>query len=173
MTTWKVCRSFYRILQAFRGDPPEGGQNSVEWYAYPFCGHFILILQLNIIKLTAELRGGTPSAIRSKKQKELPTWPCAIINRSRALTNKKRVQHRATQNRPYFDKFEAPEALDRCIRILSARSSFLAWFWSISAKSLDIDVLQTRIAWYWRAAPQIVDIEVPKSTQRSFLIRNY
>ena len=32
------------------------------------------------------------------------------------------------QKRPYLDKFEAPEALDRCIRILSARSSFLAWF---------------------------------------------
>ena len=34
----------------------------------------------------------------------------------------------ALQNTPYLNKFEAPEALDRCIRILSARSSFLAWF---------------------------------------------
>ena len=40
----------------------EGGQNSIEWSAYSFRGHFILILQLNIvIKLTAELRvGGYP-----------------------------------------------------------------------------------------------------------------
>ena len=82
------------------------------------------------------------------------TWPCATLDRSRALTNDCRVQHRAIQNMPYLDKFETPEALDRCIRILSARSSFLAWFWGISAKSFDIDRLHRRIAWYWRAAPQ-------------------
>ena len=32
------------------------------------------------------------------------------------------------QKLPYLYKFEAPEALDRCMRILSARSSFLTWF---------------------------------------------
>ena len=32
----------------------------------------------------------------------------------------------AVQNRPYLHKFEAPEALDRCIRILVSRCIFLA-----------------------------------------------
>ena len=40
----------------------------------------------------------------------------------------KRPQWVVIQNKPYLDKFEAPEALDQCIRILSARSMFLAWF---------------------------------------------
>ena len=33
---------------------------------------------------------------------------------------------RLVQKRPYLDKFEAPEALDRCIRILGSRRIFLA-----------------------------------------------
>ena len=62
-----VCRSFYRILRAFRGGPPpEGGQNSIEWSAYPFCGHFILILQLNvIIKFDRRTKGGWVPLLRS------------------------------------------------------------------------------------------------------------
>ena len=71
--------------------------------------------------------------------------PCATLDRSRALTNDCRVQHRAIQNRPYLAKLEAPEALDWCIRILSARSSFLAWFWGISAKSLEFDGLHPKL----------------------------
>ena len=74
------------------------------------------------------------------------TWPCATLDRSRAQSNDYRVHHRAIQNRPYLDKFEAPEALDRCIRILPARSSFLPWFRRISAKSLEVDGLHPKIA---------------------------
>ena len=40
---------------------PERSQNSAEWSAYPFCNHFILILQLNvIIKLARRTEGGYP-----------------------------------------------------------------------------------------------------------------
>ena len=37
------------------------------------------------------------------------------------------ITRTAVQNRPYLAEFESPEALDRCIRILWAESSFLAW----------------------------------------------
>ena len=57
---------------------------------------------------------------------DLYMWPCATLDRSGALTNDYRVQHRAIQNRPYLGKFEAPEALDRCIQILVSRRIFLA-----------------------------------------------
>merc|ERR1712185_631222 len=79
--------------------------------------------------------------------------PYIIVHKERPI-DIPYITHTAIQNRPYLDKFESPEALDRCIRILSARSSFLAWFSRISPKFLDIDRLHCRIARYWRAATQ-------------------
>ena len=54
-------------------------------------------------------------------------FPYIIVQKERPI-DIPYITHTAIQNRPYLDKFEAPEALDRCIRILSVRSSFLAWF---------------------------------------------
>ena len=54
-------------------------------------------------------------------------FPYIIVQKER-LIDIPYITRTAVQNRPYLDKFESPEALDRCIRILWARSSFLAWF---------------------------------------------
>mgnify|MGYP007000341703 CR=1 len=54
-------------------------------------------------------------------------FPYIIVQKDR-LIYIPYITRTAVQNKPSLNKFEAPEALDRCIRILSARSSFLAWF---------------------------------------------
>ena len=70
-------------------------------------------------------------------------FPYIIVQKER-LIDRPYITRTAVQNSPYLTKFEAPEALDRCIRILSARSSFLTWFSRISAKSLDVDRLHPK-----------------------------
>ena len=52
-------------------------------------------------------------------------FPYIIVQKERPI-DVPYITHTAIQNRPYLDKFEAPEALDRCIRILVSRRIFLA-----------------------------------------------
>ena len=55
---------------------------------------------------------------------EVTTAVGVVTDRQSQLTD---IGHALwAQKRPYLDKFEAPEALDRCIRILVSRRIFLA-----------------------------------------------
>ena len=93
--------------------------------------------------------------------------------KNQILFNSSMRKSGTTLNRLYLDKFEAPEALDRCIQILSVRSRLVAWFWYISANRLSLTVC-TENHWNWWSAPKILEIDSlhPKSSKLTVCIQN-
>ena len=66
------------------------------------------------------------------------------------------------QKRPYLNKFEAPEALDRCIRILMSRRIFLAilenplTYCVCTTKTADVLGLQNyKKYWLWEQGTKV------------------